>query len=99
MGIDEQARTKDLVESLSTDIQVVSRRALQSTVRRCANCIHFGELRGIRGTTVNQVCLAPVTTEPPPDGTTAAKNRFVHVTSAGGECELHTLQDPFGVKT
>lgn len=62
----------------------------QRIVRRCGNCIHFGELKGIRGTVVNQVCLAPVTTEPPPNGVTAAKYRFVYVTSVNGECELHT---------
>lgn len=64
--------------------------SVQRLVRRCGNCIHFGELKGIRGTVVNQVCLAPVTSEPPPNGVTAAKYRFVYVTSSNGDCELYT---------
>lgn len=58
--------------------------------RRCDGCIHFGELKGISGRVVNTVCLAPITTEPPPDSVTAAKHRFVYLTTVNGECELHT---------
>jgi hypothetical protein len=60
---------------------------------RCASCIHFGELRGVRGIVRSTVCLAPITTEPPPDGTTVAKHRFVYEASAHGECELWTPND------
>lgn len=59
-------------------------------IRCCSSCIHFGELRGVCGIVRQTVCLAPVTTEPPPNGTTAAKHRFVYETSAHSECELWT---------
>ena len=58
--------------------------------RCCASCLHFGELKGARGVVRQTVCLAPVTAEPPRNGTTAAKYRFVYETSANDECELWT---------
>lgn len=58
--------------------------------KSCATCIHFGQLKGVRGKVINTVCLAPVTTEPPPSGVVPAKHRFVYLTSASSECELYT---------
>jgi len=58
--------------------------------QECRTCIHFGQLKGIRGKEINTVCLAPITTEPPPNGVTPAKNRFVYITSPGSICELYT---------
>jgi len=68
----------------------VEQRVLGNSDRHCDSCIHLGELKGIRGTVINHVCLAPVTSEPPPNGMTAAKHRFVYVTSLNEGCELHT---------
>jgi hypothetical protein len=56
----------------------------------CANCIHFGTLKGRAGVTLGHVCLAPVTTEPPKDGETRAKNAFVYEAEIDGLCELWT---------
>lgn len=59
-------------------------------VRCCGTCIHFGELKGVRGVVKQTVCLAPITTDPPPNGVTPAAHRFVYETTANGECELWT---------
>ncbi len=56
----------------------------------CSSCIHFGELKSFGGKVKQTVCLAPITTEPPPNGVTAAKYRFVYETHPNGECELWT---------
>lgn len=61
-----------------------------SKSERCANCIHFGQVKGYRGVVRQYVCLAPITTEPPANGVTAAKNRFVYKTSPSSVCELWT---------
>lgn len=57
----------------------------------CANCIHFGTLKGRAGVTLGHVCMAPVTTEPPKDGVKRAKNPFVYEAEVDGCCEMWTL--------
>jgi len=56
----------------------------------CAKCIHFGTLKGHAGVVLGHVCLAPITTEPPKDGETRAKNAFVYEAEVDGFCELWT---------
>ena len=64
-------------------------------VRRCGNCIHYGEIRIAAGKRDGMVCLAPVTTEPPANGETPAKYRFVYVAGdPDGLCELWTPFPP-----
>jgi hypothetical protein len=59
----------------------------------CSNCIHFGTLKGRAGVTLGHVCLAPITTEPPKDGVTRAKNPFVYEAEVDGLCEMWTKKD------
>ncbi len=56
----------------------------------CASCIHFGTLKGRAGVTLGHICMAPITTEPPKDGVTRAKNPFVYEAEADGCCEMWT---------
>lgn len=56
----------------------------------CTSCIHLGTLKGRAGVTLSHLCLAPITTSPPKDGVTRAKNPFVYEAYANGCCELHT---------
>ncbi len=66
-----------------------------STVRRCGTCIHYGEIRIAAGKRDDMACLAPITTEPPPNGQTTAKYRFVYVAGdPNGLCELWTPFPP-----
>jgi len=60
----------------------------------CSSCIHFGTLKGRDGDELGHVCLAPITTEPPKDGVTRAKNTFVYEASADGCCEMWTDELP-----
>jgi hypothetical protein len=64
----------------------------------CQTCIHFGTLKGRAGVELGHVCLAPVTSQPPKDGVTRAKNPFVYEATAEGCCELYTPENS-GVKT
>ena len=59
-------------------------------MKTCANCIHMGLLKGRAGVTLGHLCLAPITTEPPKDGETCAKNAFAYKTEVDGLCELWT---------
>lgn len=59
-------------------------------MKNCSNCIHFGTRKGRAGSELGHVCLAPVTSEPPKDGVTRAKNPFVYEATAEGCCEMHT---------
>jgi hypothetical protein len=63
-------------------------------MKNCANCIHFGTLKGHAGVELGHLCLAPVTTEPPKDGVTQAKNPFVYEATAEGCCEMWTPELP-----
>lgn len=56
----------------------------------CATCIHLGELRSKKKEKNSPICLAPITTEPPKDGETKAKNGFVYRTTPNSSCEMHT---------
>jgi hypothetical protein len=56
----------------------------------CQTCIHFGTRKGHAGVELGHLCLAPVTSQPPKDGVTRAKNPFVYEATAEGCCEMHT---------
>lgn len=58
--------------------------------KSCSSCIHFGKLLPAK----TSLCLAPITTEPPINGVTKAKNRFVYKTTVNGICELWTPENP-----
>lgn len=68
--------------------------------KTCGNCVHMGEILGIRGNRTGDVCLYPVHSAPSPDGRIAADRRVVHITSPVSYCEKHVLfrtPTPLGV--
>jgi len=56
----------------------------------CSTCLHFGILKGRDGVCLGHVFMAPITTEPPPDGVTRAEHPFVYQADVDGTCELWT---------